>query len=376
MKSKYQIVLDDITTLIENNAYCPGSMLPTEKELAAHYGVSRSTIQKTLGTLVLKGMITRTAGKGTFVTERPVLEEGLPGRDDVVILLPNHQTQVSFGYLRGASSRLKQEGIQVTPHYSHNNSDQVFLRARQYAQGGAAGLIVYPISSEDPEGVLVKCRKSGLPVVTIDKNTMGATLSSVCSDNYAGGFIAGTHLIEKGHRDILWVQNEQLSDTLQDRMCGFVDALAERGLSLPEENRFVFAASNDHKSKETIMSFLRKRVAGAPPTAVFCASDAVASLVYRAAYDLGIKIPDVLSVIGFDNLDIAEAMSPPMTTIAQDFYAIGKEAANLLLEQIRGGTGVTKRYLPVELIERESVRDLSGSRRADAEPREDERNIG
>lgn len=368
MKSKYQIVLDDITTLIENNAYPPGSMLPTEMELAARYGVSRSTIQKTLGALVLKGMITRTAGKGTFVTEHPPQESGLPGCGEVVILLPNHQAQVSFGYLLGAGTRLKQEGIELTAQYSHNSQAQVFQRAKQYAHSGAAGLIVYPITSEDPEGVLAQCAKRGLSVVTIDKSAFGTLLSSVGSNNHMGGYLAGLHLIEKGHRELLWVQNQQDSDTLQDRLDGFVAALAEHGIALPERNRFAFDASEDHPSKEAVKAFLSRRIHSLP-TAVFCASDMVASFVYRAAYDLDIKIPDMLSVVGFDNLDIAEAMSPPMTTVAQDFYAIGEEAANLLLEQMRGrGSVVTKRYLPVHLVERESVRDLPAVRLAEAQP--------
>ncbi|MDR0397448.1 MAG: substrate-binding domain-containing protein [Oscillospiraceae bacterium] len=392
MKSKYQVILDDMTTLIENGAYRPGDMLPTEKELTEQYSVSRTTVQRTLNILVDRGMISRTAGKGTFVAERdaavsPASHSGEPGPREVaperadeldaldsprlgprdaVMILPNHQAHVSLSYLRGAEAILKPQGWNVITFYSRNRNENVWAFVEKLERSGCGGFIIYPITSDDGHGALLRAHRRGAPVVTIDKNIYGAPYSSVVSNNYMGGYAAASLFLDKGHDNLYFVSNLQRSDTLTERGQGFKDALDDRGLPLPDSHSLEFPADDAADVQKTLVAFLRG-IQDSLPAAVFCASDMVATQVYRAAYPLNIHIPDRLSVIGFDNLDVARVICPPLTTIAQNFFEIGRQAAIALLRaKESGGQCVAKQYLPVKIVERESVADRTAPT---AEPR-------
>lgn len=383
MKSKYKVILDDLSTLIENSTYSPGAMLPTEKELTGQYGVSRTTVQRTLNILVDRGMIRRTAGKGTFVTDRCVsplstygddvggtftlnapdkpisLNELRAGPGDVVMILPNHQAHVSLSYLRGAETCLKPRGLNIEAFYSLNHDENIWACVDALTQRGCDGFIIYPITSDDTSSKLLLHHRRRVPIVTIDKNIIGAPFSSVVSNNYMGGYAAAEYFLGKGHRTFFYIANLQCSDTLVDRRQGFRDALADHGLVLPDGNTLEFVNEDSGQAQQVLTAFFRKW-SPALPAAVFCASDLVATQVYRAAYALGIHIPNKLSIIGFDNLDVAQATCPPLTTIAQDFFEIGRQAAFLLLRARESENQyAAKLYLPVKVVERESVVNCS-----------------
>ncbi|GHU65623.1 LacI family transcriptional regulator [Clostridia bacterium] len=383
MKSKYQVILDDLTTLIENNTYSPGDMLPTEKELTRQYSVSRTTVQRTLNILVDRRMIRRTAGKGTFVAERDidtpdqsvemppnfiikdtppddiVTPEALAGRrygpTDAIMILPNHQAHVALSYLRGAETYLKPYGWNVTAIFSRNRSENVWAYADALADSGCGGFIIYPITSDDSEGVLLRHYRRGIPIVVIDKNVTGAAFSSVLSNNYLGGYTAASHFLDKGHRTFFIISNLRQCDSQLERCRGFIDALGDNGFSLPDDC-FLEYESDDAQSIQQAMTDFLIRQKDALPAAAFCVSDMVATRLYRAAYTLDIHIPDRLSVIGFDDLEIARVMCPPLTTVAQNFFEIGRQAAiQLLRAKETNNQCVTKQYLPIKLVERESV---------------------
>jgi DNA-binding LacI/PurR family transcriptional regulator len=385
MKSKYQVILDDLTTLIENNTYSSGAMLPTEKELTGQYGVSRTTVQRTLNILVDRGMIRRTAGKGTFVADKdggqPAAREdagssqadknavlggtasleAVDGRrltpTDAVMILPNHQAHVSLNYLRGAGSYLDPRGWNITAIYSHNRSENVLSYVDKLSGSGCGGFIIYPITSEDSGGVLLRQHRRLTPIVTIDKSVRDAPFSSVLSNNYMGGYAAANHFLGKGHRVFFIVTNVQRCDSQFERRQGFIDALKDRGITFPDDRLMEFPSDDADSVQLALTDFLKQR-SGELPAAVFCVSDLVATMVYRAAYALNIHIPNRLSVIGFDDLEIARVMCPPLTSIAQNFFEIGRQAAiQLLRAKETNNQCVTKLYLPVKLVERESVAD-------------------
>ena len=364
MKSKYRIILDDLTTMIENNIYGIGDMLPTEMELAEQYGVSRSTVQRTLNILVDQGHIKRTAGKGTFVMENENPEQngaaknGHSGKQSVIMILPNHQAHVSLGYLRGAEAYLKPKGFAVTAYYSQNRDANVWDIVQRH-QDTCDGYIIYPISSQNNPDVMARCHLASIPIVTIDKCIQDAACSAVSSNNYMGGYLAAEHLVQMKHDTFFFISNRSPSDSLKDRYAGFCDGLRNNGKLLNADHTFYFDTDEPRDIIRVLTDYLAKHQA-ALPAAAFCASDLVASQVYRAAYTLCIQIPDCLSIIGFDDLDIASVMCPPLTTIAQNFYEIGRQAAITLLRALESKNQfAAKLYLPAKLVQRESVADRS-----------------
>ena len=369
MKSKYQVILDDLTTMIENNSLTSGDMLPTEMELTEQYGVSRSTVQRTLNILVDQGVIKRTAGKGTFVTGRAFHEQAVSnggcapkdpsGKRRVIMILPNHQAHVSLSYLRGAEAYFEAKGFYVTAYYSQNRCENVWDIVQRYMDA-CDGFIIYPINSQTNPDVMARCRRASIPIVTIDKCLMDVVCSAVLSNNYMGGYAAAEYLALMGHDKFFFISNRAPSDSLNDRYSGFADGLKDSGKHLLMDHTFYFDTDEPRDIIKVLTDYWAKHQSELP-AAAFCASDLVASQVYRAAYALRIQIPESLSVIGFDNLDIAHVMCPPLTTIAQSFYEIGRQAAATLARSLESEAQYAARiYLPTKLVERESVADRTG----------------
>ena len=141
----------------------------------------------------------------------------------------------------------------------------------------------------------------------------------------------------------------------QTRVAGFKQALLNKDLPV-NEDYIVYAKGFSFEDGVNKLPLLLQQ---APElTAVFAASDEIAMGAMSAAYKMGIKIPEELSIIGYDNLPIAEMCIPPLTTIAQPLEKMGTVAANMLFSMMRSGDIVESRIIPHKVVERESVRNL------------------
>jgi LacI family transcriptional regulator len=171
------------------------------------------------------------------------------------------------------------------------------------------------------------------------------------SDNVVGADAAVRHLHAQGHRRIATITG--LLDTKPgiDRLRGYSEACQELGLGYRDE----YVAYGDFYF-ETGYAAARKLLAlDEPPTAIFAASDMMALGVIRAAAEAGLTIPGDLSVVGFDDIQLAEHIHPPLTTLAQDKAGLGVAAARALLRQIEGADTAEPVTLPVSLIVRGST---------------------
>jgi LacI family transcriptional regulator len=166
-------------------------------------------------------------------------------------------------------------------------------------------------------------------VNTIDADV---ALPSVTAHNYDGALMAMDHLLQLGHERIACLQGRMVYRCCQDRYRGYLDALRTAGIQpdpeLTKPGDFV---------PEQIRSRARELFALPPdqrPTAVFAHSDVTAYAVMTAAADAGLRVPEDVSVIGFDDIESAGQIRPPLTTIQQPFVDMGKRAAEMLLAAI------------------------------------------
>jgi len=200
-------------------------------------------------------------------------------------------------------------------------------------------LAIYPGHSSQ---YLTKLHRQGFPVVLVDDQILPPEgLPWIGSDNYGGGYEATRYLIDLGHRRIGHIQGPLKHQCSHDRYQGYCDALREAGIE--RDPALVlqgdFMPPSGRACAHTLLSLAD------PPTAIFASNDYMAYGIMAAAEEHGLSIPDELSVIGFDDTYPSALMQPPLTTIRQPFFDMGKRAIELMLSLLeaptptRGGGG-------------------------------------
>ena len=228
-------------------------------------------------------------------------------------------------------------------------------RARHHRVDGVVALAVD--DAEQPE--LKKLIASGTPVVATDLVLTGKRASYVTSDNLGGARAAVRRLHELGHRRIATISGLAHTKPAQDRLLGYRFELQELGY----EPRSEYEVQGDYYL-ETGESGMRELLAlPEPPTAVFCASDMMAVGAIKAVEEAGLRCPKDISIVGFDDIQLAEYVSPSLTTIRQDKRGLGAAAAQSLAQLIEDPDTVPPvLVLPVDLVERGSSGPVRGKR--------------
>lgn len=193
------------------------------------------------------------------------------------------------------------------------------------------------------------------PMVMANEFAPELELPTVHIDNLAAAFDAVNYLYEQGHKRIGCIAGPEEMPLCHYRLQGYVQALRRCGIMVDPQyiarGDFTFEAGS--KAMQQLLDLPQ------PPTAVFCHSDVMALGALSQAKHQGLKVPEDLSIIGFDNIDLTQFCDPPLTTIAQPRYEIGREAMLLLLDQMQGQhVGSGSRLMDCELIIRGSTRAL------------------
>jgi LacI family transcriptional regulator len=198
---------------------------------------------------------------------------------------------------------------------------------------------------------------AGVPIVLLNRSSGYRRFSSVLGDNFQGGELAGNYLIDLGHTKVGHITGPRAHGNLADRAKGFLNAFQDRGLPEPE---VIYGEHTFEGGYELANRLLgpNRRI-----TAIFAGNDVLAFGCIRAAIEKGIRIPDDLSIVGFDNVELSQITSPPLTTVDQPKYEIGRAAIEMLLGMMAkdGIREPEHRVIGVRLIERRSCRRVFGS---------------
>ncbi|MCX7028250.1 MAG: LacI family DNA-binding transcriptional regulator [Spirochaetes bacterium] len=189
-------------------------------------------------------------------------------------------------------------------------------------------------------------------------NSIGADFDEVICDGYAGALLAVKHLIGLGHREIGYIGSTQKKYQVfnEHRYQGYLDAFTAAGLKVDEE-LVLDTLLTSADGYESMLSLIRK---ARLPSAVFCGNDTVALGVMRALTENGYSIPGDVSIIGFDDIDMASYVKPTLTTIAVPTKELGRIAVKVMLDKLETGrTYAIKVNLPFKLVERESCRSIA-----------------
>jgi DNA-binding LacI/PurR family transcriptional regulator len=190
------------------------------------------------------------------------------------------------------------------------------------------GLILSPISPTDAQ--LQAAHKEGLPFVQIDRSIKNLKVACVRTDHEAGSAMAVNHLVKKGHASIAYVGGPLRIPTFAQRLGGFEQALAKSNLKPA-------AALHTDATPESAQAAVAKLLAKTPrPTALFAANVWTALGTLRAIQAAGLDVPKDLELVGFDDIQMADLLRYPVTTVAQDVEGLGREATRLLLKLMKG----------------------------------------
>ena len=154
----------------------------------------------------------------------------------------------------------------------------------------------------------------------------------VTGDDASGGYDLAQHLVGLGHKRVAMLGKPPHRGAF-DRVFGFTKALSKAGITLSEE--LIVAARNDEEVKVGVEKLLGL---SSPPTAIFAYQDSLAALVYKHLGEAGVSIPHEMTVVGFDDLELATYLSPPLTTVGRHIEPLASEFVRLLIERIQGNS--------------------------------------
>jgi LacI family transcriptional regulator len=200
--------------------------------------------------------------------------------------------------------------------------------------------------------------KSGIPLVLVDSYNDDPRCHNIRIDDVYGAYLALNYLLDQGHRDIAFFCGSLRDNgVMKKRLDGYRQALEERGI--PYDEKKIIEGNIDFENGGKLARRLLE--AKLAVSAVFAAADILAIGAIKAFCDAGLRVPQDLSIMGFDDLQISRYVCPGLTTVRQDISHKGRKAMELLLEHIRNPQ-LTRRdeILPISIIERGSVRALSG----------------
>jgi len=364
----YLAIRDRIAALIHDGDFSPGAKLPPARTIAEHFGVSVATAGRAIAFLERDSLVVTRSRSGTFVAETT----GSAPEYEICLcvhpaLLMNRDHEFAFRRLQGMITAAQQNGAGIHPITTGEDFDPnafaggkagvVFFDAN-YKIDGFADIAAYVTENNIPACAAVHCED---PIVS-------------ANDMHVPGFeLATEHLLNLGHRRIALINH--MSFPAHGSLCvatrnrdGYLRAFRRRQARPPADLYVAAPAGDDSRFVEETEKAVEKLLRQTPrPTAIVCNNDPRALLVMELLADRGLRVPEDLSVVGFDNRRAAETSDPPLTTVDPQRWARGAASVRYVLDQLRGRDGPFQEIRPM-LVKRRST-CAPGERRAVSDAR-------
>lgn len=270
------------------------------------------------------------------------------------ILVSNVAASFLPEILQGVDRTAEEQGYHTFVSVHEHDLTRAERHLRSLASKGVDGIVYYPTES-GAEGELLNELLQDIPVVTVMRPVPGFTGATVLVDDRAGGEMAARHLLELGHDQLGFLGYRDI-DFAADRRIGFEETVRRAGAELRPEWEVHDLAPGDASARDVALRILSlpKR-----PTALFCASDRLAARAMQAAFDLGLRVPEDLSILGYNGDAWGALLAVPLTTVAQPRSAVGEQAARLVLDS--GAREEARVVVQPTLLLRASTAPPSGS---------------
>lgn len=254
----------------------------------------------------------------------------------------------------GAESAAKALGVGMVIVHNGEDTAREEQNLDLLIQQRVQGIMITPVNERNPR--LEELLQNNVPIVFVDRISGERPCCWLATDDYAGGRLAGAHLLERGHRILGFVGDRAGSRQIAERHRGFTDEVRESNVAGTRVEHFD-ASSWDVAEGRAVGASLADRPESERPTAVFCANDMLALGVLQELVGRGIRVPDDVSIIGFDDLEWADRSTVPLTTIRQPRALLGETAVRLVLAEINEGPAHVHEHVSFapELVSRAST---------------------
>jgi DNA-binding LacI/PurR family transcriptional regulator len=332
-------------------------MKTTIYDVAKKAGVSISTVSRVINN----------TGRISEKTKKKVLEvmEVLQYQPSVVasaltgkrtrtigLIIPDVANPFYAEIARSVEDRGRELGFNLLMCNSDNNPDTEEMYLSLLQQKKVDGIIFGTTTKNFT--VLKNLLQEKFPVALIGNDIPELMIDVVSVDDFLGGYMATSHLVSLGHKKIAIMLGRLNHASEKYRFQAYRQVLEEYGIEY-DEKLVLYTDYSIESSRRAALEILQS---SQRPSAIFAYYDSLAIGVYQAAKELGLNIPDDLSVIGFDDTILATIVDPPLTTIAQPIHEMGRQVMDLLVQEIEGKKKLKQRViLPPELMIRHSTKE-------------------
>ncbi|KIE22639.1 transcriptional regulator [Vibrio sinaloensis] len=330
--------------------------MATMKDIAKLAGVSTSTVSHVINKsrFVSEEISERVNKAATELNYTPsALARSLKvNRTKTIGMLVTTSTNPFFGeVVKGVERSCYQQGYNLILCNTEGDNARMRESINTLLQKRVDGLILM-CSSLEGERIDVFEKYSDIPVVVMDWGPMLFTSDKIQDNSLRGGYIAAKHLIDVGHKSIGCITGPLIKHQAQMRYEGYKRALNEAELDFNPN----WIVESDFECEGGYEAFNQMFAKGKLPSAIFVSNDMMAMGVINAAHEKGIRIPEDLSIIGYDDIQISKFMTPALTTIHQPKYRLGKAAVEALLQRLNNSY-LDPQVVQLEpsLVERKSV---------------------
>lgn len=347
-QTKYNMVKETIKEWITSGEVKPGEKIYSENELVKIFNVSRHTIRQAVGDLVHQGWLYREQGAGTFCSNT-ISQNGQPHNQENKRQQPANGNGKNIGVIttyisdyifpsiiKGIESYLTRHGYSLSFACTDNDIEKEKQCLQTMLSRNIDGLIVEPTksSSYNPNiNYYLELEQHNIPYLMINQVYPQLNPPHIVVNDENGGFIATEHLIKLGHEKIIGLFK---TDDLQgsNRMQGFIRAFRENNISLFPEMIITYATGKhelQHMMEKLKELFVSPKTT---PTGIICYNDQVALAVLHLLRGLDLKVPDDISIVGYDDSYLAEASEIKLTSVAHPKTQMGIEAAKWIVAAV------------------------------------------
>lgn len=368
-KPMYEKIFESVKKQIITNVYGIGERIPSEKELAEAYKVSRITSKKALELLTNERLIVRKPGRGSFVADPETDFGPVPSQSQAVpsaftadmttigLVITDFGNSYGTGLIYGMEEASRAHDCFLVLRRSFGIPANEEISIQKLLHLGVDGLIVFPAQGEYFNEEILKLVISRFPLVLIDRHLKGVSAASISTDNAAAARKATAYLFELGHRHISFLSPPPTDTTaVEDRVEGFIQAFAEHGIAV-DKDLWVsdltstlpnsFNDNNIEQDVERLMTHLKRRP---EITALFAIEYNIALLAKAAVERLGLRIPQDISIICFDSPPTGLGGGYAFTHIRQNEEEMGRLAVGHVLRIMQGQAVPNKVMLEADLI--------------------------
>ncbi|WP_160725077.1 GntR family transcriptional regulator [Bacillus sp. USDA818B3_A] len=334
MIPKYIQIKKGIHSWILEGRVKSNEKLPTESELMKEFEVSRHTVRKAIGELVSEGLLYSRQGGGTFVAE-PTERPNRRPLKTIAVMTTYISSYIFPAIISGIENTLSNAGYSLLLTSTNNDVQKERIGLENFLSNHIDGLIIEPTKSafHNPNiGYYLNLEKNKIPFIMINASYEGIHAPTMKLDDFKGGCLAANHLIELEHKRILGVFKTDDNQGVS-RLNGFIHAHREKGL-FPEPSMLVTYTSENSRDLlgEKIKSLLENKLGR--PSGIVCYNDEIALFVLNVMRELGLKVPVDISLVSFDNSDLALLSEVKLTSIDHPKEEMGSVAAQNLIDLI------------------------------------------